>query len=241
MLEDEHPVPVASFLFIQGSINLPSQLQRALSMIIDFINQFMIDLIEATGYAGIFLAMLVEGVFTPIPSEMIMPFAGYVAYTGELNFFLVILVGSAGAVAGSFIAYLLAFHLGRRLIDRYGMLFGLDQERMEAAERWFKRWGSWGVLIGHSLPGIRSIISFPAGLSKMDRRKFVTFTFLGALLWNTVLVSAGYTLGENWMQFWEGTDGLDYILLGGLAVVLVIYYVYHKRKKAKLTRASGSE
>lgn len=210
-------------------------------MIIDSINQFIIDLIANTGYIGIFLAMLIEGIFTPIPSEMIMPFAGYVAYTGELNFFLVILVGTIGAVIGSFIAYLLACHLGRPLIDRYGKYFGLDQAKLASAERWFKRWGVWGIFIGHSLPGIRSLISFPAGLAKMDRLKFVTFTFLGALIWNTVLVTAGYMLGENWIEFWKSTDGLDYVILGTLAAVLVVYLIYSRRKKARLTQASDSE
>jgi len=210
-------------------------------MIIDTINRFIIDLINATGYVGIFLAMLVEGVFTPIPSELIMPFAGYVAFTGELNFFLVILIGSIGAVAGSFIAYLLASHLGRPLIDRYGMFFGLDQKKMEYAENWFKRWGVWGILIGHSLPGIRSVISFPAGLSKMDRKRFITFTFIGALIWNSVLVTAGYTLGENWIQFWESTDGLEYWILGALGAVLVIYYLYRRWKGSRVTRSSDSQ
>lgn len=212
-------------------------------MIIDAINHFIIDLISATGYVGIFLAMLIEGIFTPIPSEMIMPFAGYVAYTGELNFFLVILVGSMGAMLGSTVAYALALRLGRPLVDRYGVLFGLDNERMTAAERWFGRWGIWGILIGHSLPGIRSVISFPAGLSKMDLRKFVIFTFCGALFWNTVLVTAGYTLGENWVVFWERTDGLhlDVLMLGGSALVLFIYLTYRRRKGSELNRSSDSE
>jgi membrane protein DedA with SNARE-associated domain len=209
-------------------------------MIIDTLNQIIIDLIETTGYLGIFLAMLVEGIFTPIPSELIMPFAGYVAYTGELNFFLVILVGSLGAVIGSSVAYMLALWLGRPLIDRFGVFFGLDEQKMASAERWFKRWGVWGIFIGHSLPGIRSVISFPAGLSRMDRKKFVMFTFSGALVWNTVLVTAGYLLGENWIQFWERTDGMEWVVLGLLGLVLVLYFLYKKRKN-KVTRSSDSE
>ena len=209
-------------------------------MIIDTLNQFIIDLIETTGYLGVFLAMLVEGIFTPIPSELIMPFAGYVAYSGELNFFLVILVGSLGAVIGSSVAYMLALWLGRPLVDRFGIFFGLDEKKMTSAERWFKRWGVWGIFIGHSLPGIRSVISFPAGLSKMDRKKFVMFTFCGALVWNTVLVTAGYLLGENWIQFWERTDGMDWVVLGLLGLVLVLYFLYKKRKN-KVIRSSDSE
>jgi len=211
-------------------------------MIIDTLNQIIIDLIEATGYVGIFLAMLVEGIFTPIPSELIMPFAGYVASTGELNYFLVILIGSLGAVIGSTVAYMLALWLGRPLVDRFGIFFGLDEGKMASAERWFKRWGVWGIFIGHSLPGIRSVISFPAGLSKMDLKKFVTFTFAGAMVWNTVLVTAGYTLGENWIEFWKKTDSLhlDILILAGLGVGLVLYFLY-KRRKSRITRSSDSE
>lgn len=210
-------------------------------MIVDSINHFIIDLINETGYLGVFLAMLVEGVFTPIPSEIIMPFAGYVAYTGQLDFVLVILVGSVGATVGSSIAYLLAFIVGRPLFDRYGRFFGLDQVRLQKAEQWFERWGIYGIFIGHSLPGIRSVISFPAGLAKMDRTRFVIFTFLGALVWNTVLVTAGYTLGENWIQFWERTDGLEYVMLGALGMVLIAYYLYIRRKRERITRASDTE
>lgn len=207
-------------------------------MIIDTLNRVIIDLINATGYLGIFLAMLIEGIFTPIPSELIMPFAGYVAYTGELNFFLVIIVGSLGAVIGSTVAYMLALWIGRPLVDRFGIFLGLDEAKMESAERWFRRWGVWGIFIGHSLPGIRSVISFPAGIAKMDRKKFVIFTFSGALVWNTVLVTAGYTLGENWIQFWERTDGVEWVVLGLLGLVIVLYLFYQKRKRA--TRSSGS-
>ena len=210
-------------------------------MIFSSINQFIIDLIEGTGYLGVFLAMLIEGVFTPLPSELIMPFAGYVASTGELNYFLVILVGSLGAVIGSFIAFLLAWYIGRPMIDRWGKFIGLDQGKLDVAERWFKKWGVWGILIGHSLPGLRSVISFPAGLAKMDKGKFVIFTFCGALIWNTVLVTAGYYLGENWMQFWEGTDGLDYIVLGIAVAVIVAYYLYVRRTNAKKTEQMGKE
>ena len=210
-------------------------------MIFSSINQLIIDLIQGTGYLGVFLAMLIEGVFTPLPSELIMPFAGYVASTGELNYFLVILVGSLGAVIGSFIAYMLALRVGRPIVDRWGKWIGLDQEKLDVAERWFKKWGVWGILIGHSLPGLRSVISFPAGLAKMDKPKFVLFTFCGALVWNTVLVTVGYLLGEDWMQFWESTDGLDWIVLGLVAAIIVVYYLLMKRKKAKVSRSPGNE
>ena len=142
---------------------------------------------------------------------------------------------------GSSIAYLLAFTVGRPLFDRYGKFFRLDQVKLQKAELWFERWGIYGIFIGHSLPGIRSVISFPAGLAKMDQTRFVIFTFLGALVWNTVLVTAGYTLGENWIQFWERTDGLEYVMLGALGMVLVAYYLYVRRKRDRITRASDTE
>jgi membrane protein DedA with SNARE-associated domain len=162
--------------------------------IIEMLNDWILVLISTAGYLGIFLAMFVEGILTPIPSELIMPFAGYLCSTGELNIVLVVLAGSLGAVAGSTVSYYLGKLLGRRFLDRFGRYFGLGPESLSRADTWFARWGSYGILIGHAVPGIRSIISFPAGIARMDVKRFVLFTFLGATIWNSVLVSAGFLL-----------------------------------------------
>ncbi|MCU0861831.1 MAG: DedA family protein [Methanomassiliicoccales archaeon] len=201
--------------------------------IIETINQMIIDFISTAGYPGIFLAMFIEGILTPIPSELIMPFAGYLASTGHFSLPLVILVGSLGAVCGSTIAYGIARMVGRPIVERYGRYIFLDAKKVDKADAWFKKWGSWGILLGHAVPGIRSVISFPAGIFKMDIKLFVLFTFLGALIWNTVLASAGYLLGDLYLELMKALDGWDLIILALACLVLAAYLLYRKHQNAE--------
>jgi len=213
--------------------------------ILETINELVIGLIDAAGYPGIFLAMFVEGIFTPIPSEIIVPFAGYLASIGRLDAILVVLVSSLGAVTGSTVAYFIGRRLGRPFMDRFGRYFGFGADSMCRAEAWFKRWGSYGILIGHSLPGIRSVISFPAGISKMDLRRFVLFTFIGAMVWNTVLTAAGYLLGEYYISIAERLDGWDLVILAAVGAIFVTWVVYgrwrHKRMAGCDSQAPGEK
>ncbi len=198
--------------------------------IIEALSGIILALISSAGYLGIFAAMLVEGILTPIPSELIMPFAGYLSSTGQLNIVLVILVGSLGATVGSTVAYLLGRSLGRQFLDRWGRYFGLGPEAMCKADAWFAKWGSYGVLLGHAMPGVRSIISFPAGIARMDIKRFAVFTFLGASIWNSVLVVAGFALGEYWMRFAQTLDGWDLVLLISFGTALAAYIAYKRWK-----------
>lgn len=201
----------------------------------DTIFEIVTNFIDTIGYAGIFLAMFIEGILTPIPSEIIVPFAGYLAESGRFNLVLVILVASIGATIGAIVAYYLAKWLGRAVILKYGRYVGLNDKSLDKANAWFEKYGSYGVLIGHALPGIRSIISFPAGLANMDLKKFIIFTFIGATIWNTVLGSAGYMLGENYGQIEELFEAahIDTIIIGALIIVLAAYFIYKHYKKVK--------
>ncbi|MEE9224167.1 MAG: DedA family protein [Thermoplasmata archaeon] len=188
------------------------------------------DVIQAVGYPGIFLAMLVEGIVTPIPSEIIMPFAGYLAAQGQFNIVLVILVGSLGAVIGSTGAYYIGYSLGRPFIRKYGKYFRLRDEHIVKAEDWFEKYGDAAIFIGHSLPGTRSFISFPAGIGKMKLRNFLIFTFAGAMVWNTVLALLGYFLGDAVFGLAATFEYFDIAVLLSLLLVLVAYFLW-KRKK----------
>jgi membrane protein DedA with SNARE-associated domain len=199
--------------------------------IIETITEWAISLITSGGYLGIFLAMLVEGIFTPIPSELIMPLAGYLASIGEFSLIMVILVGSLGAVCGSTIAYFIGRKLGRPFMDRFGRYFGFGVDSLDRADAWFARWGSYGILIGHSLPGVRSIISFPAGIARMDVRRFMLFTFLGAMIWNMVLCTAGYLLGEYYIEIVEKLDGWDLVIIGAVVIIFLAYVLYGRWKR----------
>ncbi len=210
--------------------------------LIEMINEWMLALISSAGYLGIFVAMFVEGILTPIPSELIMPFAGYLCSTGELNIILVILVGSLGAVGGSTIAYLLGRTLGRPFLDRYGRYLGLGPDSLCRADAWFAKWGNYGILIGHALPGIRSVISFPAGIARMDLKRFALFTFIGATIWNSVLVSAGFLLGQYWIELARSLDGWDIVILVSVGAILLGYIIYSRWKnKERPHCAEGSD
>jgi membrane protein DedA with SNARE-associated domain len=196
------------------------------------LTEWIISVVQTIGYPGIFALMVVEGILTPIPSEFIMPFAGYLASRGDLNVVLVIAVGTAGAALGNVVAYHIGAKVGRPLIARYGRYIGLGDDDLAWAEAWFRRFGSLGVLLGHAVPGVRSIISFPAGIGRMDLRRFVAFSTVGAAIWNTVLVVAGFYLVERWTLFAETTDNVDLYIVGALIAVIIGYIAWrHARRR----------
>jgi membrane protein DedA with SNARE-associated domain len=202
------------------------------SILLPIANWFK-DVIQAVGYPGIFLAMLVEGIVTPIPSEIIMPFAGYLASQGQFNIVLVIFIGSLGAVLGSTGAYYIGYSLGRPFIRKYGKYFRLKEEHIIKAEDWFEKYGDVAILIGHSLPGTRSFISFPAGIGKMRLRNFLIFTFAGAMIWNTFLALLGYFLGEAVFDLAETFEFFDIVVLLSVLLVLVGYFLWKRKRKKK--------
>jgi len=202
------------------------------------LTEWITGLVAAIGYPGIFLLMIFEGIVTPIPSEFIMPFAGYLAARGNLNLVAVIAVGTAGAGIGNVVAYTIGMRAGRPLIARWGKYIGLGADDLAWAEAWFAKYGALGVFLGHSVPGVRSIISFPAGIGRMRLRDFAASSTAGAAVWNTVLVVAGYYLLERWTVFAETTENIDlYIVLA--AVAGIAGYVYWRKWRARRRLESG--
>ena len=193
----------------------------------------IIELISSLGYPGIFVLMTIEGIITPIPSELIIPFAGYLSAEGEMNLVLVIAVGTAGAAIGNTVAYYIGYRVGRPLIERYGKYIWLDERDLGLAERWFAKYGDIGILLGHAIPGVRSFISFPAGIGKMRVKRFVLFSTIGALIWTTVLALAGYVLIDEWRRFAETTDNIDlYVLVAAIAIIMGYVYWSKRRRRA---------
>ena len=189
-------------------------------------------------YFTIALLMAIESTFLPLPSEIVVPFAAYKAAQGELNVFGVVLSGTVGALCGSLINYTLAFYLGRPIVykfadSRIGHFFLLSREKVEHAENYFIRNGKTSTFIGRLVPGIRHLISIPAGLAKMNLRDFMLFTFAGAGIWNIVLAIIGYYLYEVREQIFPY---LGHILVA-LGVLFVVYLIVkarlEKRKKVK--------
>jgi membrane protein DedA with SNARE-associated domain len=185
-------------------------------------------------YFTIALLMAIESTFLPLPSEVVIPFAAYKAGQGDLNVFIVVLSGTLGALCGSLINYFLAKYLGRPLVykfaeSRMGRLFLLSKEKIEHAENYFIRNGRTSTFIGRLVPGVRHLISIPAGLAQMNLRDFMLFTFVGAGIWNTILAIIGYYLYEIREQIFPYVGHI----LVALGVGFVIYLILKARKNRK--------
>jgi membrane protein DedA with SNARE-associated domain len=159
---------------------------------------FVMGTIQALGYGGVVLLMGIESCCIPLPSEVIMPFAGYLVYTGHMNLWLAGLAGAVGCVVGSIPAYYLGMYGGRPLIMKYGKYVLINPHDLDLADRWFERRGDITVFVARLLPVIRTFIAFPAGVNRMNMTRFIVYTFAGSFPWCLGLAYAGLKLGENW-------------------------------------------
>ena len=188
--------------------------------------EWVVRLIEQSGYLGVAFLMFVETIFPPIPSEVIMPVAGIAAARGDMTLWGVIASGTAGAMLGNTVWYLAARALGlvrfRPFIDRYGRWLTMDWQEVERAERWFRRNGTFFVFMGRMLPTVRSLVSVPAGLLKMRFKTFFIASTLGTAGWTTMLAFAGYKLRENFEEIdtWLGP------ISNAILVTLVLGYLW---------------
>ena len=166
--------------------------------IIEILSVFIVATISRLGYAGIVLLMAIESACIPLPSEIIMPFSGYLVYTGRFNLWLVGIAGAFGCVVGSLAAYWAGMHGGRPLIEKYGRYVLISRHDLDLADRWFDRFGEIIVFASRLLPVIRTFIAFPAGVARMNLKKFVIYTFAGSLPWCIGLAYVGQRLGKEW-------------------------------------------
>lgn len=169
-----------------------------LEKIIATLAGFIIAVISSTGYLGVVLLMAIESACIPLPSEIIMPFAGYLVYTGRFNLFWAATAGAIGCNLGSVIAYEIGCYGGRPLVERYGSHIFLGKHELEMAERFFHRFGAAAVFFGRLLPVIRTFIALPAGIARMPRLRFHLYTFAGSWPWCFALAWVGMKLGERW-------------------------------------------
>lgn len=156
--------------------------------------------IIAMGLTGVFLGMLLESAYIPIPSEIILPYAGYLVFLGHASFVTAGLTSLAGSLVGALISYAIALWGGRPLVERYGRYVLIRPHELDRADAWFKRHGDAAVFIGRLLPGIRTYISLPAGVAKMPIGRFLLFSLLGAVPWTILFMIIGYSLGHHWSQ-----------------------------------------
>jgi membrane protein DedA with SNARE-associated domain len=196
--------------------------------------------VAAAGYLGVFALMFLENLFPPIPSELIMPFAGFAAARGELTLTGVVLAGVAGTIVGNAVWFEGARAFGaertKRLCERFGRYVGVKREDLDAAEVALRRWGPMAVFLGRMMPGIRTVISIPAGLIEMPRHVFYAWTLAGTFLWVGGLALLGFMLEDAYTQIEESIGGAGKIFVVVAAVLVLAYGFYAWRKRGRVSR-----
>ena len=198
---------------------------------------FLHDLYAAVGYLGVFLTMVAESTIVPIPSEIILPFAGFLVSDhsieplthSEWNFWVVVVVGVTANTVGSLFGYALGAKLGRPFLDRWGRYLLVRKHEVDQAERFFARWGSPTAFFSRLLPGIRTVISFVAGVSHMPIKRFAIYSTLGAIPWTIALVYAGTVLGSNWTRIRDDLKPFDTLILRACVAAVVLFVVWRLR------------
>lgn len=195
------------------------------------IGAWVLDVIGALGYAGLALLLIAENLFPPIPSEIVLPLAGFLVGRGDLILWLAVLAATFGSVAGALILYALGRFGGRKLVLRYGRFLRVDAESLDRADEWFRRYGDWVVIVARVVPFARSIVSIPAGTMEMPLPRFVVLTTIGSGVWNTLLIGAGVILGANWqrVEHWIGSYS-NIVLIAAVVVAAAFLTVRQLRK-----------
>ena len=206
-------------------------------VLFEFLSTYIVNIIASIGYAGIFLLMTVESACTPLPSEIVMPFGGFAAQRGDLNFILVVLAGTLGCLAGSLIAYSVGYYGGRPLLKKYGRYVFIKDHDIDLADRWFNKYGSKAVFVARLLPIVRAFISLPAGIARMDIKRFTAYSFLGSLPWCFALAYVGVLLGDNWGTLEHYWIYLDIATVLGIATFIAYlgYKIFIKKDTLETT------
>jgi membrane protein DedA with SNARE-associated domain len=221
--------------------------------VLSFIDQFVIPNLEslynAVGYFGVFVAMVIESTLLPLPSEIILPMAGWMVSDsskiepltkGQWNFWIVVIVGTTANTVGSLFGYFLGAKLGRPFLDRWGKFLLIRPHEVEQAERFFARWGSPTAFFSRLMPGVRSVISFVAGVSHMPIGRFTVYSTLGAIPWTIALVYAGTVLGANWIRIREDLKPFDLLMLV-VCVAAVVAFVWWRLGHPGFRSGAGTE
>lgn len=196
------------------------------------VSHFVINTISSMGYAGIVLLMGIESANIPLPSEVIMPFSGFLVFSGQFILIWVAIAGGIGCLLGSLFSYWIGAKGGRPLVERYGKYILLSKHDLNLSDKWFARWGMPVVFVGRLLPVVRTFISFPAGIAKVNLWKFSVYSFVGSVIWSYFLAWIGFKLGENWdslkVYFHKFDTAIGVLILLGIAL-----YIYRHIKNSR--------
>src|SRR5579859_798644 len=196
---------------------------------LEFLGRIIISIISNLGYPGIVLLMGIESACIPLPSEVIMPFSGYLVSTGRFKLIWVALAGAAGCNLGSLVAYYVGAWGGRPLAEKYGRLVWVSGHDLEFADRFFARYGDWAVFFARLLPVVRTFIALPAGIARMNFLRFNIYTFFGSLPWCWALAYVGYKLGPRWPILREYFHRFD-LVIGIVFAAAVVWFIYNRWK-----------
>lgn len=201
--------------------------------IIESVSRWALSVINQSGYLGVFILSVETMFLIPVPSEIIVPFSGFLASQGRFTFWIVVVLVSFANLVGSIGVYWISRVLGRPILERFGKYILLSRHDLDEAEILFQKHGPKFVFIGRMLPVIRTFISVPAGAAKMNFLKFSFYTYFGSLLWNFTLALIGFKAGENWDVFLPYFRKFDFVIIGGIAIG-IIWYIYSRLKRRKL-------
>ena len=201
--------------------------------------QWITETMNSMGYIAIVFLMFLENVFPPIPSELIMPLAGFLVSQGELSFFGVVAAGTFGTVLGALPLYYAGNFLGlerlKQWADKYGRWFAVSGADLDNSNEWFNKYGIRTIFLCRLVPGIRSLISIPAGINKMKMGVFLVYTTIGSSIWSALLALAGYLLGENYQKVETLMGPASYIVVAVLGMAYLVWALWYKPRKAKAT------
>jgi membrane protein DedA with SNARE-associated domain len=200
-----------------------------MSQILNSVTNLIIHIISSLGYLGVGFLMALQTVAVPIPSEVILPFSGYLASAGRFNIFLIALTGGLGSCVGASIAYYIGYKGGRPLVEKYGKYIFLSGNEFRITEQFFAKYHSAAMFFGQLLPIVRSFIAFPAGITKAPYKKFLVYVFLGSFIWSLALAYVGEKLGQNWQTLHSKFQHLDLVVIV-LIILGAAFWVYRHAK-----------
>lgn len=214
-----------------------------IARIIEILSGFIVATISMMGYGGVVLLMAIESACIPLPSEIIMPFSGYLVSTGQMNLWLVGVAGAVGCVLGSMVAYWAGMYGGRPFVEKYGRYVLVSRHDLDMADRWFANYGEIIIFVSRLLPAIRTFIAFPAGVARMNVKRFIIYTFAGSLPWCLGLAYVGQLLGEKWnkddtLKTWF--HRFDFVI-GIIGVVLAAWWIWRHIKHLRNEKTESAK
>ncbi len=202
-----------------------------MSQAVSSLTHLITQIISSLGYPGVALLMVLQTVAIPIPSEIILPFAGYLASLGRFNIWLIAFSGGLGSCLGASIAYYIGYKGGRPLVEKYGKMILISEYDLQLTDKFFSKNETWAIFFGQLLPVVRSFIAFPAGIAKANYRKFLVYTFAGSFVWSLVLAYVGLKLGPQWLVLRERFRWLDYVVVLAIIIFLIFWVWRHLRSR----------